>query len=107
MTPERWQSAPTSTIPRHVIAGYILPNVLHNADDGRRLVGLDLAEMTDRELFAERERVTHALAEAIAADCRIWLEWDRPPYTISAIDWLHLRARLVQTEMRRRRGSDR
>lgn len=104
-----WESASSSTIERHTIAGYILPNVLHNSDDGRRLVGLDVPEMTDDQLFAERERVTRALAEAIADGygCRITLETTTPPYFELAVDWLHRRARLVQTEMRRRRGSDR
>lgn len=102
-----WEPAPTSTITRHVIAGYTLPNVLHNSDDGRRLVGLDVPEMTDDQLFAERERVTRALAEAIADGCRIPIETSQPPYFELAVDWLQRRARLVQTEMRRRRGSDR
>ena len=102
-----WEPAPTTNITRHVIAGYTLPNVLHNSDDGRRLVGLDVPELTDDQLFSERERVTHALAEAIADGCRLTLETTTPPYFELATDWLHLRARLVQTEMRRRRGSDR
>ena len=102
-----WESAPSSTITRHVIAGYVLPNVLHNSDDGRRLIGLDVPEMTDDQLFAERERVTRALAEAIADGCGITLDTCTPPYFELATDWLQRRARLVQTEMRRRRGSDR
>ena len=102
-----WEPAPASTITRYVIAGYTLPNVLHNSEDGRRLVGLDVPEMTDDQLFAERERVTRALAEAIANGCGITLDTCTPPYFELATDWLQRRARLVQTEMRRRRGSDR
>lgn len=102
-----WELTPTSAITRDVIAGYVLPNMLHNSDDARRLVGLDVPEMTDDQLFAERERVTRALAEAIAGGCRIVLDTCAPPYFELATDWLQRRARLVQTEMRRRRGLDR
>lgn len=89
------------------IGRYVLPNRLATSDDARKLAGHDIADMTDRELFAEAVHVNAALADAIASDCRVRLDVDRPPYTISAIDWLERRLRIVQGEMRRRRGSDR
>lgn len=102
-----WEPDPQTSIERRIIAGYVLPNVLHNADDGRRLIGLDLGEMSDDQLFAERERVTRALAEAIASSSRMTVETSTPPYFELAVDWLHRRARQVQAELKRRRGSDR
>jgi hypothetical protein len=97
---------PTAT-KRQRVGRYVLPNPLASSDDARKLSGHDVAAMTDRELYAEGIRLAAALAQAIADESRVWLEWDKPPYSVHVVDWLERRLGLVQAETRRRKGSRR
>jgi hypothetical protein len=97
----------TPATKRQRVGRYVLPNPLASSDDARKLSGRDIAPMTDRELYAEGIRLAAALAEAIASESRVWLEWDQPPFAIHVVDWLERRLALVQAETRRRKGSRR
>ncbi len=94
-------------ITRTRLAGYHLPSVQYDSDDGRRLAGLDVPGMSDREIYAEGTRLGAALAYAIATDYRGTLETCTAPYYIPVIEWLERRMRLVQAEIRKRKGSHR
>ena len=86
------------------MTAYELPDVLRNYDDLARLSCGDLPEMADAQLFAERERVTRALADAIASGSREYVHTLEAPGFDLAVDWLHERARKVTHEIKLRRS---
>lgn len=85
-------------------ARYELPRPVLSEDDARRIAHLDIAAMSDRELFAERSRVAAALSAEVARSSRNTIVVPDHRSFVLVVDWLEERLRHLDAEIARRRG---
>ncbi len=78
---------------------YPLPDPIRSIDDFWRLNCLDLDDMTEFELWQERERVKAALVN-VDPESPVWIPVGSD--CISAADWLQLRLRRIDEVIARR-----
>ena len=93
-----------------IVGGYALP-VVGSYQGDRRLLGVDVQEMTLLELLAEKERVRRALTEASADELAqditavgSYLKRLDPPTTVR--HWLYGREAQIAREMKSRRSRE-